>query len=99
HEPMIGMARSPVRSPRDRGVGADPLQFFLYPSAQLEETRPILHVVAELRVRKPEQDRWMDPERVRCAASLFATHAGEFWATRDRCMRPTLGAVRRDDQV
>jgi hypothetical protein len=75
------------------------LQFFLHPRGQLEETRPILHVAAELCVWKPKQNRWMDPERVRCAPSLFATHAGEFWTTRDRCMSPTLGAVRGDDQV
>ena len=99
HEPMVRMARCSVRSPRDHGVGTEPLQFFLHPRGQLKETRAILHVAAELCVWKPEQNRWMDPERVRRAASLFATHAGEFWATRDRRMRPTLGAVRRDDQV
>ena len=87
HEPMVRMARCSVGSPRDHGVGTEPLQLFLHPRRQLKETRAILHVVAELCVRKPEQNRCDGfrarpprSEPLRCARGRVPGHAGSTYA-------------------
>jgi hypothetical protein len=71
HDAVIRMARSTVRSPGDHDIGIQAPQLFRDALGRSINEPPVSGVVTELAIRKAEEDRWMQAQRLRSTARLL----------------------------